>query len=89
MSPAQIASLLSRLGEGAVALAPKIPGTAGAVLGGVGAGVALVGDLLALNRDPVVHIDAIRDLDPALAKIRADREATRAAAVAAHATPTS
>jgi len=84
---AQIASLLARIGEGAVAIAPKIPGTAGLIVGGVGAGVALVGDLFALGRDPVVHIDEIRDLDPDLAQLRNAREQARQAAVAAHATP--
>lgn len=81
MTAAQIASLLSRIGEGAVAAAPALPGTAGLIVGGIGAGVSLVGDLIALERDPVVQINAIRDLDPDLAKLRAERERARQAAV--------
>jgi hypothetical protein len=87
MTSADIAAILARIGEGARTAAPSIRGTWGTVLGGVGAGLSLVGDLIALNRDPVVHIDAIRDLDPDLAKLRADRERARQETVAAHAKP--
>ncbi len=81
MTAAQIASLLSRIGESAVSAAPALPGTAGLIVGGIGAGIALAGDLITLERDPVVQINAIRDLDPDLAKLRAERERARQSAV--------
>lgn len=87
MTDRDIAKILTRIGDGAVSAAPSLGGTWGTVLGGVGAGLSLVGDLIALGQSPQVQINAIRDLNPDLAKLRDDRERQRQAAVAAHAKP--
>jgi hypothetical protein len=74
--------LLSRIGEAAHGFGPAVPGKAGTVIGGIGSGLALVGDLFAVGQDPSVHIDAVRSLDSDLTRIRAAREIARRAAIA-------
>lgn len=56
-------AFLAGLGGAVRTFAPALPGAWSTVVGGIGAGIGLVAELIAAGRDPVATIERIRALD--------------------------
>lgn len=56
-------AFLAGLGGAVRTFAPALPGPWGGIVGGIGAGIALVAELVAAGRDPIREIERIRAID--------------------------
>lgn len=56
-------AFLAGLGGAVRTFAPALPGAWSTIVGGIGAGIGLVAELVAAGRDPVREIERIRALD--------------------------
>jgi hypothetical protein len=73
----KISDVLVSIGAATTGFGTNIPGTPGVVVTGVGSALTLVGDLLELGVDPSEHLEQLRDINPELRRIRAERAARK------------
>jgi hypothetical protein len=79
---ATTARVLSTLAGVATSASPYVPGTAGTVVGAIGAALGLGADIAAVGLDPVVTIERAKSAEDALREMRARWAARRKTAVA-------
>lgn len=74
---------LARIGAAAQGIAPSLPAKVSSWFALGGGLLELAGDLVRLGAaSPSAHLQRLRDIDPDLARIRAEREAAWSARVA-------